>query len=158
MGLRAAMLASVLAVLGGCAAIPGLAPDVPADAVPAPPFAECEAESYAFAGRSTFAQLGLVGQSVAGLPDPDRPAMIWITRDPMPFDGGKHAGSRMLCFEFGDGSGGSEWPVNAAWQPPGAAAAGDGAADSSGTDWAIPALLVAVVALLVAGGLAFRRG
>jgi hypothetical protein len=153
------MLASMLAVLGGCAAIPGLAPAAPAApaAGPAPPFEECRAESYAFAGRSTFNQLGLVGQSAAELPDPDRPAMIWVTRDPVPFDAGDHAGSRMLCFEFEDGSGGSEWPVNAAWQPPGAAAPGDAGTDSPGTNWAIPALLISVVALLVVGGLAFRR-
>ncbi len=157
MGLRALVLASMLAVLVGCAAIPGLAPDAPA-AGPAPPFEECRAESYAFVGRATFNQLGLTHQSATALPDPDRPAMIWVTRDPVHFDAAGPGGSRMLCFEFEDGSGGSEWPVNAEWQPPGAAAAADVAARSSGTNWTIPALVVAVVALLVAGGLAFRRG
>ena len=158
MGVRAAMLAGMLAVLGGCAAIPGLAPDAPADAVPAPPFEECRVASYAFAGRSTFTELGLVGQSAAELPDPDQPAMIWVTRDPVPFDAAAPGGSRMLCFEFDDGTGGSEWPVNAAWQPPGAAAAGHVTADSPDVNWSLPALLIAVVALVVVGGLAFRRG
>jgi hypothetical protein len=154
------MLACVLAVLSGCAAIPGLAPAEPAApaAGPVPGFPECRAASYAFAGRSTFRQLGLVGQSKAVLPDPDRPAMIWVTRDPVPFDAAAPGGSRMLCFEFEDGSGGSEWPVSAAWRPPGGAPApGDVGTDSPRTDWAIPALLIAVVALLVAGGLALRR-
>ena len=156
MGLRAAVLASVLAVLGGCAAVPGLAPDAPA-AGPAPPFEECRAESYAFVGRATFNQLGLTDQSAAALPDPDRPAMIWVTRDPVQFDAAEPGGSRMLCFEFEDGSGGTEWPVNAAWQPPGAAAAGNAATDSAAFNWSLPALLIAVVALLVVAGLAFRR-
>ena len=80
--------------------------------------------------------------------------MIWVTRDPVPFDAAAPEGSRMLCFEFDDGSGGSEWPVNAAWQPPGAAAD-----DAVPVTSAIPLLLVAVVTVLAVGGtlLAFRR-
>jgi hypothetical protein len=74
----------------------------------APPPPECEAESYVFAGRGTFADLGLQPHVPAPLPDPDRPAMIWIT-------GGT---ARMMCFEFEDGSGGTEWPVDSGWQPP----------------------------------------
>ena len=80
--------------------------------------------------------------------------MIWVTRDPVAFDAAAPAGSRMLCFEFDDGSGGSEWPVDAAWQPPGAAAELPVAVNP-----AIPLLLVAVVVVLAVGGtlLAFRR-
>ncbi len=151
MPIRALLLSSVL-VLGGCAAIQG--PGVEA-ADPGSPLFECRADSYAFAGRGTFAELGLVGQSAAELPEPNRPAMIWVTRDPVPFDAAAPGGSRMLCFEFDDGSGGSEWPVNPAWQPPGAALADLSVA----VDPAIPLLLVAVVSVLVVGGtlLAFRR-
>jgi hypothetical protein len=149
MRVRAALLSSILAVLSGCAIISGPGVDA-ADA--GSPLSECKADSYAFAGRSTFAELGLVGQSAAVLPDPDRPAMIWVTQDPVPFDAAEPEGSRMLCFEFDDGSGGSEWPVNAAWQPPGRLA--DAPAEAN---WAIPLLLFAVVTLLVVGGLAFRR-
>jgi hypothetical protein len=56
----------------------------------------------------------------------------------------------MLCFEFDDGSGGSEWPVNAAWQPPGIDV-------SAETTMGLPVLLVAVVTMLVVGAVAFRR-
>ena len=149
MRVRAALLSSILAVLSGCPAISGPGVDA-ADA--GSPLSECKADTYAFAGRSTFAELGLVGQSAAVLPDPDRPAMIWVTQDPVPFDAAAPEGSRMLCFEFDDGSGGSEWPVNAAWQPPGAHA--DAPVEAN---WSIPLLLFAVVTLLVVGGLAFRR-
>ena len=76
--------------------------------------------------------------------------MIWVTRDPVRFDAGGPDGSRMLCFEFDDGSGGSEWPVDAAWQPPGAAV-------SAEVNLAIPLLLVAVLTMLVVGGLVFRQ-
>jgi hypothetical protein len=60
----------------------------------------------------------------------------------------------MLCFEFDDGSGGTEWPVNPAWQPPGAAADLSIAVNPT-----FPWLLVAVMSVLVVGGtlLAFRR-
>jgi hypothetical protein len=78
--------------------------------------------------------------------------MIWVTRDPVPFDAAAPEGSRMLCFEFDDGSGGSEWPVNAGWQPPSTFAD-----PSVGANWAIPLMLFAAVTLLVVGGLAFRR-
>ena len=144
---RAALLASMLAVLGGCAAISGQGADMPD---PGNALAECRAESYAFAGRGTLAGLGLVGHSAAELPDPNRPAMIWVTRDPVSFDAAAPGGSRMLCFEFDDGSGGSEWPVDAAWQPP-------GADESSEINLALPLLLGATVTMLVVGGFAFRR-
>ena len=92
--------------------------------------------------------------SAATLPDPNRPAMIWVTRDPVPFGAAAPGGSRMLCFEFDDGSGGSEWPVDAAWQPPGAGVSADGSGE---VNLAIPALLLAIVTMLVVGGVAFRR-
>ena len=79
MRVRLAPLSAILAILAGCAAISGLEVDTPE--VDSPPFPECRAESYAFAGRGTFAGLGLVGQSAAPLPDPNREAMIWVTRD-----------------------------------------------------------------------------
>jgi hypothetical protein len=143
-----ALLSGILAVIGGCAGMSNLGVDA-ADAT-SPPFPECRADGYAFAGRGTFAALGLVGQSAATLPDPNRPASIWVTREPVAFDAAAPGGSRMLCFEFDDGSGGSEWPVNAAWQPPGIDA-------SAETTMGLPVLLVAVVTMLVVGAVAFRR-
>ena len=48
--------------------------------------------------------------------------MIWVTHDLKPHDLGAPGGEvemvRMLCFEFPDGSGGSEWPVDPDWRPP----------------------------------------
>lgn len=150
MRIQLALLSGIFAVLCGCAGLANPGVDA-ADAV-APPFPECRADSYAFAGRGTFAALGLVGQSAAALPDPNRPASIWVTRDPVPFDVAAPGGSRMLCFEFDDGSGGSEWPVSAAWQPPAVSA------DASGEPtMGLPLLLVAVLAMLVVGAFAFRR-
>lgn len=152
MRMRALLIPSLLAVLAGCAAIwdPGMDPP----AAGQPPFPECRAEGYAFAGRGTFAGLGLVGQSKADLPEPNRPAMIWVTRDPVPFDAAEPGGSRMLCFEFDDGSGGSEWPINPAWQPPGAAVGTPSASDAT-----ISLLLLGVVSVVViaAAVIAFRR-
>lgn len=143
-----ALLSGILIVIGGCAVTSNLGVDAVDTDIP--PFPECRADSYAFAGRGTFAALGLVGQSAATLPEPNRPASIWVTRDPVPFDAAAPGGSRMLCFEFDDGSGGSEWPVNAAWQPPGADA-------SAETPMGLLVLLLAVLIILVAGALAFRR-
>jgi hypothetical protein len=48
--------------------------------------------------------------------------MIWVTHDLKAYDRGEPGGpvemTRMMCFEFDDGTGGSEWPVDADWQPP----------------------------------------
>ncbi|MCA1570217.1 MAG: hypothetical protein LC798_07825 [Chloroflexi bacterium] len=84
--------------------------------------------------------------------------MIWVTHDLLPFDAGEPVGAvertRMLCFEFADGSGGSEWPVDPAWRPPGTADQ-----DVPATD--LPLLLVlALGAIAVIGTslVAFRRG
>jgi hypothetical protein len=147
MRVRLAPFSAILAMLAGCAAISSL--EVDTSEVESPPFPECRAESYAFAGRGTFAGLGLVGQSAAPLPDPNREAMIWVTRDPVAFDAAApDGGSRMLCFEFEDGSGGSEWPIAAAWQPPGRAAPAE-------IDLVLPLLLLALV--IVSAAFAFRR-
>jgi hypothetical protein len=130
---------SAVLLIAGC----GLWPQVPvADDVPMGDPA-CRAERYLFAGRGTLADLGLVGQSAAPLPDPERPAMIWVTED------------HTLCFEFEDGSGGSDWPVDEAWQPPGA----NGSA-AAGTTSSIPQLIaIGAIALGFAAIslLAFRR-
>lgn len=147
MPVRVVALSAILAMLAGCAAISSL--EVDSSEVASPPFPECRAESYAFAGRGTFAGLGLVGQSAAPLPDPNREAMIWVTRDPVAFDAAApDGGSRMLCFEFEDGSGGSEWPIGAAWQPPGRAAPAE-------VDVVLPLLLLGLV--IISAAFAFRR-
>jgi hypothetical protein len=48
--------------------------------------------------------------------------MIWVTHDLLPHDFGAPGGpvemTRMLCFEFADGSGGSGWPVDEACSRP----------------------------------------
>jgi hypothetical protein len=50
--------------------------------------------------------------------------------------------TRMLCFEFPDGSGGSGWPVDLAWRPPNDPALTAGDADAAGPP---PAMLAAVL-------------
>ncbi len=119
-------------------------------------FPECQAESYDFAGEGTFRALGLEAAVPVPPPDPERRAMIWVTHDLLPYDSGPPGGpvemTRMMCFEFPDGSGGSEWPVDAAWQPPGAAA-------SEGQGPAVPQLILVAFAVLlvtVASVVAFR--
>ncbi len=162
MRIQAVLLLGMLAALGGCAAISDLDPN-PAAVAP-PSFSGCQAESYAFAGRGTLAGLGLVGQTGGSLLEPNRPAMIWVTRDPVPVDAAAPAathaiepndaaaqgGSRMLCFEFDDGSGVVGMSVDAEWQPP-------GFDPSAAVNLALPLLLLVVVMVLVVGGLAFRR-
>jgi hypothetical protein len=83
--------------------------------------------------------------------------MIWVTADLLPFDPGPEGGeletTRMLCFEFDDGSGGTDWPVDEAWLPPNALSATE-----EGTPIGM-LLLIAVGALAVVGIsiLGFRR-
>lgn len=119
----------------------------------------CLAESYDFVGEGTLAALGLDVATPVPPPEPNRLAMIWVTADLLPHDAGPGGGAvemtRMLCFEFADGSGGSAWPVDPAWQPPGepAPAAPEGVSFP-------PGLLVLGLAVLFAIGvsvLAFRR-
>ena len=129
---------------------------------PVPPFPECIANSYDFIGRGTFAALGLDKATPVPPPDPNRIAMIWVTHDLLPYDRGEPGGpvemTRMMCFEFEDGSGGSEWPINAAWQPPGS---DSGLSDDGGSAVSPPVSMLAAVAIgavLIAASLAaFRK-
>jgi hypothetical protein len=148
-------LACVLATaVPGCASVVDIRAPAVADGPAAPAsFAECQAESYDFVGDGTLAGLGLDTATPVPPPDPGRPAMIWVTHDLLPYDRGEPGGPvemvRMLCFEFADGSGGSGWPVDPAWQPPGAAAASSqGEAPDT---MPLTLLVAAVVALLVVG-------
>lgn len=123
-------------------------------------FPECQAAAFDFVGEGTLRGLGLHTATPVVPPDIDRMGMIWVTRDLMPHDPGPSGGpvemTRMLCFEFPDGSGGSGWPVDPAWRPP-----ADGAivADNADAGSLSPTLLLAaLVVLLVTGvsALAFR--
>ena len=156
---------AIAGLLAGCAGIVGLdpaAPDPVAD-LPAPvSFPECQADEFDFAGEGTLRGLGLHEATPVVPPDIDRVAMIWVTHDLMPHDFGPPGGPvemiRMLCFEFPDGSGGSGWPVDPAWQPPST----DGiASESAGnTNGSLSALFVAAVGLVAVAVsvLAYRRG
>ncbi|MGZ8475606.1 MAG: hypothetical protein ACXWWQ_05195 [Candidatus Limnocylindria bacterium] len=120
---------------------------------------QCLAESYDFVGEATLAGLGLQGAVPAELPEPNRAAMIWVTHDPVAQDLGAPGGalemSRVLCFEFADGSGGSGWPVDPGWQPPGQA----GPAAPEGVSVPPSLILVALGVLLAiaVSVVAFRR-
>lgn len=147
-------------VLAGCAGgfdLGGLLASVPAAGSP---LSDCRAESYDFVGESTLAALGLDDATPVPPPDPDRVAIIWVTHDLLPRDvdepGGPVETVRMLCFEFADGSGGSLWPVDRAWQPPAAPAS---AAQDAGRANLLVLLLVALPAVLLIGVsvVAFRR-
>jgi hypothetical protein len=59
----------------------------------------------------------------------------------------------MLCFEFDDGSGGSQWPVDEAWLPPSALSAAD-EGTSMGMLFVIALGAIAVVGISILG---FRR-
>ena len=129
---------------------------------PVPPPPDCRASSYDFVGRGTFAALGLDKATPLPPPDPNRIAMIWVTHDLLPYDRGEPGGpvemTRMMCYEFPDGSGGSEWPVNAAWQPPGSDSV---LSDDGGSAASLPLSMLAAVAVgavLIAASLAaFRK-
>ncbi|MEP7082284.1 MAG: hypothetical protein ABI841_04825 [Chloroflexota bacterium] len=148
-------------MLSGCAALFGGGPQAVAQPAAAPlGDPTCLAESYDFVGEGTLRGLGLDVATPVPPPEPDRVAMIWVTHDLKPFDAGPVGGgvemTRMLCFEFADGSGGTEWPVDDAWQPPARLAPPGNAAGVS----VPPALLVlAAVALLAIGVsvFAFRK-
>jgi hypothetical protein len=156
---RSTGFAIVVLAMAGCAGVLDL--DPPRATGPDPVgFPECEAESYDFVGQGTLAGLGLDDATPVRPPDPERTAMIWVTHDLLPFDPGEPGGpverTRMLCFEFADGSGGSEWPVDPAWQPP---EAPSGVAGSSPATALSTVAMVALAALLVIGlsVVAFRR-
>jgi hypothetical protein len=147
------MAACLAMVAAGCAGLDLGAQDAAAEpgAVPVG-FPECAAETYDFVGEATLRELGLEGAVPAPLPEPNRPAMVWVTHDLLPHDfgepGGPEAMTRMLCFEFADGSGGSGWPVDPAWRAPGAApAVGEGDVSPGVIG---PALVVIGVMLVVA--------
>jgi hypothetical protein len=123
--LHAAWLVCLMGVTAGCTQAIEPMPAAPRPepvSGPGSTFPECAGAAYDFVGRSTLAALGLQDHVPAPLPEPGRPAMIWVTRDLRPHDVGPPGGpvemTRMLCFEFADGSGGSGWPVDEAWQPP----------------------------------------
>lgn len=141
------------AFVTGC--VGGLTGPIPAAEAPAPPFEDCRADSYDFAGEATLAGLGLVGTTPADLPEPNRPAKIWVTHETI---GDDPPGVRSLCFEFDDGSGGSDWPVNADWRPPGALpAAGSTSADDPSPLGALALVTTLAAAVVVGSLLAFRR-
>ncbi len=123
-------------------------------------FPECQAAEFDFVGEATLRGLGLDKATPVPPPDIDRVAKIWVTRDLMPHDPGAVGGevemTRMLCFEFADGSGGSGWPVDPTWRPPDdrAPASGDGSAGSPSP--ALPALALVVLLALAGSFLAFR--
>lgn len=147
--------------LTGCAALADLG--APRATGPHPRgFPECRDESYDFVGEGTLAGLGLDTATPVRPPDPNQPAMIWVTHELRPWDKGEPGGpvemTRMLCFEFADGTGGSEWPVDAAWQPPGLASGG-ALGDSPGTF--VPLVIAAALAVVLLVGayfVAFRKG
>jgi hypothetical protein len=108
----------------------------------------------------TFAELGLDTATPGLLPTPDRLAMIWVTHDLLPYDRGQPGGpivmTRMLCFQFPDGSGGTDWPVDAAWQAPGSdSSLADARGSADVPFWVLAAGLGAI--LIVAVLAAFRR-
>jgi hypothetical protein len=122
---------------------------------------ECDVRRFDFAGRGTLRELGLHVVTPVPPPDIDRVGMIWVTHDLLPYDRGEPGGpvemTRMLCFEFPDGSGGSGWPVDAAWRPPteiAAASADAGGGGPSPTLLGVGAIVLLVLAVSV---LAFRR-
>jgi hypothetical protein len=134
---HAVWLVCLLGITAGCSAAIDPTPPAPEpEPVSTPPapqpepgagrgssFPECAGATYDFVGQSTLAALNIQGHVPAQLPEPGRPAMIWVTHDLRPHDFGPPGGpvlmTRMLCFEFADGTGGSGWPVDEAWRPPG---------------------------------------
>lgn len=109
---RASLFAIVLAASGAAC---GLLP------LPRAP-AECgfpDGTALAFAGRASLNQLGLSG----GAPTDDAPAMVYVTAEPVPFNGSVPAGGQappdqpLYCALYDDGV--RAWgSIPADWSPP----------------------------------------
>jgi hypothetical protein len=87
--------------------------------------------------------------------------MIWVTHDLKPWDRGEPGGPvemvRMLCFEFADGSGGSEWPVDSTWEPPASRLATEQGGEPA-VAWPVALLAILTAAVLIGlSAVAFRR-
>ncbi len=156
---------ALASLLAGCAGTvePDAAAPIPLREM-APPvgFPECQADAFDFAGKGTLRDLGLHEATPVPPPDIDRLGMIWVTHDLMPHDFGEPGGdvemTRMLCFEFDDGSGGSGWPVDSTWRPPTLAGAAPDAASEVGLSLGMLAAAVAVLLVVAVSVVAFRRG
>lgn len=156
---------AIAGLLAGCAGTVGLdaAVPIPAGEVAAPAgFPGCQADEFDFVGRGTLRGLGLHVATDVPPPDIDRVGMIWVTHDLMPHDFGPPGGpvemTRMLCFEFADGSGGSGWSVDPTWRPPAMAGAASDRVSDGGPSPSMLAAAVVVLLALAVSVLAFRRG
>ena len=122
---------------------------------------ECQAAEFDFVGEGTLRELGLDTATPVTPPDIERVGKIWVTRDLMPHDFGPPGGAvemtRMLCFEFPDGTGGSGWPVDPTWQPPTGPAIVSDDADTSGPPPTLLAVALVALLALVVSAFAFRR-
>lgn len=143
---RGSLVSAILALLGGCGGwISG------ADAE-APPFPECEAAAYAFAGEASLASLGLADLWPE---EAARVGEIWVTAVPPNQFGPPGAppmNDRVVCVEFADGSG-MAGPIPDDWQP----ATGGLGLPTDGVSVLAP--LAVIVMIAVVGGasvLAFR--
>lgn len=132
----------------------------PAVDAPPAPFPECDAEAFAFHGRTSLAAIGL-GDIVGG-PEAQRAGEVWVTAGPgdpanwpPPRVGAPPAPiGRVVCVEFDDGSGMST-TIDDAWRPPGDVL--DPAGGAGGAPLAV-AVVVIAVAVLVGGSLLAFRG
>ncbi len=94
--------------------------------------------------------MAALGLSDLSTPDANRVGMIWVTADQRP-SGPRMA--RMLCIEFGDGSGMTTSAVAAAWRPPGSGAGQDVASPAA---WQLLLVGLAALLLVLTSLLAFR--
>lgn len=100
-------LTALSAVAVGCSAVGPLTGGAAGRPAPMP---ECDTDNLAFFGENvTLAAIG-IDASMAG-PDANRPATIWVTRDPVADAGELPPGARpppaqrWVCAQFDDGSG-----------------------------------------------------
>lgn len=117
----------------------------------------CEqARSFAFLGRATPASLGL--DWFGGGPEANRVALIAVTADAvdmnMGMPGAAVAPERMVCIQFGDGSG-AAGPVPVGWEPP-AAVPGPVSGQGGGPPVALVGLVGAAVVIGTVSFFAFR--